>query len=128
MLQSLMQTALGAGAEAYHRIIRSAALLAAGGVVLFTALVFAALAFNAWLQLHLPVWQSLAVTALVLAVLGGVLASVGLSRGRRSRPPAARPAEAPLPLAGLGELGSQLTTPQALALTALAGFLLGRKR
>lgn len=127
MLQFLMQTALGAGANAYRRAMRSAGFLAAAGVVLFLALVFAALAFNAWLQLHLPVWQAMAVTALVLAVIGGVLVSVASSRARRP-PPAPRPAEQPLANMTLGDLGRQMSTGQFLLLSALVGFILGRNR
>lgn len=127
MLQSLLRLAAGAGSETYHRLLRSVSLLAAAGAVLLVALIFAALAFNAWLQLHLPAWQALALTALVLAVLGAVLATVGRARAKGRRPADATPT-APLAAGAFEDLGKQMSTGQFLALSALVGFILGRRR
>ncbi len=126
MLQSLLKLAAGVGSEAYHRLLRSVGLLAAAGAVLLVALIFAALSFNAWLQLHLPAWQALAITAVVLAVLGAVLVTVARTRPKGQSSAGASPT--PLAAASLEDLGKQMSTGQFLALTALVGFILGRRR
>lgn len=132
MLRLLFAIAELAGAGALRRAAGGLVLLVLGGLVLGGAAVFAAFAAYQALLVRFAPWEAACLVAGALALLGAALCWAGALH-LRSRPSLRDLQDkmsslvSAFPLFGRGAAGRPSLT-QVVALAALVGFLLGRRR
>jgi hypothetical protein len=119
------------GAASLRRVVGGVALVVIGALVLASAIGFGAVAVYQALLARLEPWQAALSIAGVLALAGALVAWVGSLRMRAH--PTLREVRSALPslesLAGLlGSTRKGATPLQMVALAALVGFALGRRR
>jgi hypothetical protein len=120
------------GAASLRRVVGGIALVVIGALVLASAVGFGAVAVYQALLASFAPWQAALLIAAVLGLAGAIVAWVGSLRMRSH--PTLREVRSALPslesLAGLlGSGKARGATPlQMVALAALVGFALGRRR